>query len=239
MREAFLADIVARPDDAFPRLAFADWLEEHGEYERAEFIRVQAELARLPPHATDPRRDELRQHEKVLLLDHVKTWTLALAPWLDPTKLYWSHAESAITGGLDGDKDPMTFRWRRGFVDTVTARCRKWLAHGPAMLAATPTVQEVRLSGKRPNFHLWQRLLYGRAEYDEMLPPELFDQLKGGRELANTQPEGGPGYVIGDTLTIVTRAYDSEADALSDLSQACLAYAKAPAPTARRPWWRL
>ena len=33
--EAFLQDIVANPDDDAPRLIYADWLEEHGEAERA------------------------------------------------------------------------------------------------------------------------------------------------------------------------------------------------------------
>lgn len=35
------------PDDMAPRLIWADWLEEHGQPERAEFIRVQVELARI------------------------------------------------------------------------------------------------------------------------------------------------------------------------------------------------
>lgn len=46
--EAFLRAIVARPDDDIPRLIFADWLDDHGEAERAEFIRVQCALAKLP-----------------------------------------------------------------------------------------------------------------------------------------------------------------------------------------------
>ncbi len=46
-RDAFMAAILAAPDDDLPRLVFADWLDEHGEPERAEFIRVQCELARL------------------------------------------------------------------------------------------------------------------------------------------------------------------------------------------------
>lgn len=36
---AFLRAIAANPDDDTPRLVFADWLEEHGEPERAEFVR--------------------------------------------------------------------------------------------------------------------------------------------------------------------------------------------------------
>lgn len=42
--QAFLAAVIARPDDDLPRLVMADWLDERGESERAEFIRVQCEL---------------------------------------------------------------------------------------------------------------------------------------------------------------------------------------------------
>lgn len=48
-RLGFTRSIIDAPDDDLPRLAFADWLQEHGEDERAEFIRVQCELARIPP----------------------------------------------------------------------------------------------------------------------------------------------------------------------------------------------
>lgn len=43
----FLKAIVANPDDDLPRLVYADWLDERGEYDRAEFIRVQIEIARI------------------------------------------------------------------------------------------------------------------------------------------------------------------------------------------------
>lgn len=54
-RQGFIAAICAQPDDDVARLVYADWLEEHGEAERAAFIRVQCELARIRPEA-DPRR---------------------------------------------------------------------------------------------------------------------------------------------------------------------------------------
>ena len=43
MREenALLAASVAHPDEDTPRRAFADWLDEHGQPERAAFIRLQ------------------------------------------------------------------------------------------------------------------------------------------------------------------------------------------------------
>jgi uncharacterized protein (TIGR02996 family) len=42
----FLAAIAARPDDDLPRLIFADWLDERGETDRAEFIRLQCSAVR-------------------------------------------------------------------------------------------------------------------------------------------------------------------------------------------------
>lgn len=53
-RAAFLAAIRDRPGDDLPRLVFADWLEEHGEPDRAEFIRVQCELTALESAAFGP-----------------------------------------------------------------------------------------------------------------------------------------------------------------------------------------
>ena len=44
--DALLAAIAAHPDEDTPRLMYADWLDEHGQPVRAEFIRVQIELAR-------------------------------------------------------------------------------------------------------------------------------------------------------------------------------------------------
>lgn len=43
--DALLAAIIANPDDDTPRLVYADWLDENGQPERAEFIRVQIEVA--------------------------------------------------------------------------------------------------------------------------------------------------------------------------------------------------
>jgi len=60
---ALLAAIRAAPDDDAPRLIYADWLEEHGQRERAEFIRVQCELARNDSPT-------LRQREAELLAEH-------------------------------------------------------------------------------------------------------------------------------------------------------------------------
>lgn len=42
---AILQSVLNDPDDNFPRLVLADWLEEHGNFNRAEMIRVQVEIS--------------------------------------------------------------------------------------------------------------------------------------------------------------------------------------------------
>src|SRR5262249_2658905 len=70
--EAFLEAIREQPDDDTPRLIYADWLEEHGQPERAEFIRVQCEKARLPEGS--PRWFELSARGVVLCDKYLPDW---------------------------------------------------------------------------------------------------------------------------------------------------------------------
>jgi len=51
--DPFLRASIAEPDDDLPRLIYADWLDERGDPDRAQIIRTQIELARLP---AGPRR---------------------------------------------------------------------------------------------------------------------------------------------------------------------------------------
>src|SRR5262245_43795788 len=70
--QGFLDAILADSDDDAVRLVFSDWLEEHGESARAEFIRVQIELTRGVSEAA--RRESLRRRERELLLAHEREW---------------------------------------------------------------------------------------------------------------------------------------------------------------------
>jgi uncharacterized protein (TIGR02996 family) len=74
--EAFLTDILLNPEDDALRLIFADWLDDHGRPERAEFIRTQVALAR---RATDdPVRPALEERVADLLADHGTHWRAPL-----------------------------------------------------------------------------------------------------------------------------------------------------------------
>jgi uncharacterized protein (TIGR02996 family) len=75
-RDAFMDAIRESPDDDTPRLMFADWLDERGECERAEFIRVQCELAILPINS--PRHSHLSARQTELLKGHETAWRAEL-----------------------------------------------------------------------------------------------------------------------------------------------------------------
>jgi uncharacterized protein (TIGR02996 family) len=80
-REALVEAIAAGPDnDDLPRLVFADWLEENGEPTRAEFIRLQCQLARLPPDTPRLRNNRFPQEERAswLIKKHWPLWTRPL-----------------------------------------------------------------------------------------------------------------------------------------------------------------
>src|SRR5262249_7072625 len=68
---SFLQTIIANPEDDAPRLVFADWLEEQGQAERAEVIRVQCGLAKIADEY-DPRRLDLEARARALLRTHRK-----------------------------------------------------------------------------------------------------------------------------------------------------------------------
>jgi uncharacterized protein (TIGR02996 family) len=97
--EALLQAICADPDNVTLRLIYADWLEEHGDAARAEFIRVQCQLAELEKE--DDQWPALKERELQLLNRHGAQWLLP--EWLEVTH------EPRVT-------------FRRGFVETASIR---------------------------------------------------------------------------------------------------------------------
>src|SRR5438046_849825 len=109
--EAFLADIREHPDDDVPRLVYADWLDENGQSDRAELIRVQIELASMPETA---RAEELRQRQDALLKEHAQEW-------LGPLRRIVAAHE-----------------YRRGFVESVALTATRFLSRGDVLFRHAP-----------------------------------------------------------------------------------------------------
>jgi uncharacterized protein (TIGR02996 family) len=82
--EAFLRAVFDTPEDDTARLAYADWLDEHDQPARAEFIRVQVELARLiepikkRTKTQEKRITKLVTRERELFARHSDEWLAGL-----------------------------------------------------------------------------------------------------------------------------------------------------------------
>lgn len=118
--DGFLDAILASPADDTPRLVYADWLDDNGDTARAEFIRVQCELARLEGESCRRRSLEVRER---------KLQAANAARWL---------------GRLKGCPRDRVFR--RGFLERVRLHAQTFAAHGRALFRLGP-VREVLLVG--------------------------------------------------------------------------------------------
>jgi uncharacterized protein (TIGR02996 family) len=75
-RDALLKAVCDNPHEDTPRLVFADWLQEHGEEERAEFIRVQIERSRV--REGGPEWEAFHERERELLSGREARWRAEL-----------------------------------------------------------------------------------------------------------------------------------------------------------------
>jgi uncharacterized protein (TIGR02996 family) len=129
--EAFLRDILDNPEDDTPRLVFADWLDEHGQPHRAEFIRLQVEQARLPRCAS--RYRELDERASALRTTHAKTWDSQLRQ---------------LGRG---------WKYRRGFIQRVTFRRGVDFVRAASRLFDLAPVQRVEIEVPWFRFASWSR----------------------------------------------------------------------------------
>src|SRR5436309_496772 len=118
--EDFTRHILAHPDDETARLAYADWLLEHGDgaaADRAEFIQVQCQLARWSGEFSGwdqwadaaEKLPRLRQREKALLEAHRAAWAAGVLPLVT------------------------ALEFRRGFVENITLDARAFVQRAEAI----------------------------------------------------------------------------------------------------------
>ena len=156
---AFLSAIVAEPDDDTPRLVAADWLDEHGDPDRAAFIRTQVAMA--VQHAIDPmsfEADRLRKKERAFLgpLSICRgLWGAADCPQL--VRMKPPERGAALVGmGFTGE-DRVVFH--RGFVGTVIVPTVDWLHHGAAVRARNPVLRVVLQDCIRATRDQWYQMM--------------------------------------------------------------------------------
>jgi uncharacterized protein (TIGR02996 family) len=122
---ALLAAIVRDPDAAAPRLVYADWLQEHGDEEQAQFIRDSIGLEWLSTHEDEKRQQIAERLDGVAERNGVR--------WLETV---------GITGA-----DPV---YDRGMVEAVHyVSAESFVADAPKLFARVP-VREVTLGRLAP-----------------------------------------------------------------------------------------
>jgi uncharacterized protein (TIGR02996 family) len=117
-RQALLLAALANPDEDTPRLALADWLQEHGDENdiaRAEFIRLQIEAAKLPKGA---KRKALEARAKKLDTKHREAW-------LGPIESFGAHgdvsayARGFVTWIFVATGDFLKKKWQQTLTDAL------------------------------------------------------------------------------------------------------------------------
>ena len=132
--DALLRSVLAHPEDDLPRLVYADYLEETGaavQIKRAEFIRVQCELAHIEPRLTGAVSNSvlaLRTRERILQSEYREAW---LAPLR-------RRGEPLFSPSCHG-------HFRRGFVEIVWMPARQFLWKAELLFDRAP-VRELRLT---------------------------------------------------------------------------------------------
>jgi uncharacterized protein (TIGR02996 family) len=84
-QEGLLKAIDEAPEDDAPRLVYADWLDDHGDPDRAEFVRCQVRLARMAEW--DPDRFDLEERSLDLFAEHRAAWLARLPKWAKEMRL--------------------------------------------------------------------------------------------------------------------------------------------------------
>ena len=114
--DALFRAICEQPWEDTPRLVYADWLEENGQPERAEFIRFQCEFPKWD--SSHPRFQELMAKEK-RFEPYFRDWMKSL-PRAKGIK-WWERF------------------WGRGFIDCITvASAKAFVENADAIFAASP-----------------------------------------------------------------------------------------------------
>jgi uncharacterized protein (TIGR02996 family) len=163
-REGLLQDIIAHKDEDAPRLIYSDWCEDHGESDRAEFIRVQCRLVKMPDGPI-VGRGELSRRKRDILFDH---WP----KWIHEGFDHMSHdvgvsARDDNDFGVSfydsskGEKGHFDIAFSRGFISRVRCPLADWLTHGHMIAKAHP-VEKVAVTDKSP---CDQEIAFGLGQY--------------------------------------------------------------------------
>ena len=182
--EALIRSVLASPADDAPRLVYADWLEERGRVEDAEFIRVQIELARLgfggAFHKDESGRlRHVPSHVERLTERQLELWFAGHGkPELPAEMANWPMTVHATPSH--------NLLIRRGFVERFTLFTDVFLELAAALYKRQPVTQ-VRLVDRQPvstgRGYAWSHCTRGNRM--DAVPDELWPYLSNAEVVAH------------------------------------------------------
>lgn len=227
--DALLRAIIEDPSDDSARLVYADWLEEQGGVDHAEFIRVQVELEPLRGIAVGTEqlllRRALLERERELLDKNVMLW-------MDETDDLGAigHVSVGLTrpfeehhgGWLSAvSQNIIEADFICGFVSRIQLKAADFMQHAEEIFSIQPVITEVRLTDIRPHATVIETTgkrtwaYWSASTVPYTLPLELFDLM-----LEEKRPWAVPRHMI-DVVN-----YPSEHEAIEALSRAAVAHGR-------------
>jgi uncharacterized protein (TIGR02996 family) len=225
--DALLTSILLNPEEDTPRLVYADWLDENGEPERAEFVRVQI------------AHENWRSDTDALTQDGIKR---RMALWCAETELFHGLPFDVLGNdkplqGLRLTRDelancelPSKGLVSRGFVSHVELPAAAFIEHAGAIFSRHP-VTEVRLSDRHAlatseGWH-WDRNDSSWDHERHGIPSELFAFLAVARKGRDERAEECRGFPYARVPHLVTGLrYLTPDRAATALARACVAYGR-------------
>lgn len=129
-----LRHVLEAPGDDVPRLVYADWLEDNGQPERSEFIRVQVELEKL--RQMTGSEPDYNPYRLWALIDAESRYDYERGVWLHQSWPGWPMSSSCC--------------WSRGFVSRIELPAADFTEANARALFSCQPITEVVLAGKRP-----------------------------------------------------------------------------------------
>jgi uncharacterized protein (TIGR02996 family) len=139
---AFRRSILESPDDDAPRLVYADWLDERGESDRAEFIRLQVRLARTDQ--ADPDHRALKSVVDQISQAHHVEWVNQLPQFED---VHWEIFDRGFISTVRFDNPDAYFASAKKVFTAAPireVRLHQFRWHDATRLAESPHLTRIR-----------------------------------------------------------------------------------------------
>ena len=124
-KRALLAAIGSHPDEDTPRLAFADWCDEHDEPERASFIRLQFEAGRYGEDT--PERMDIEEQAAAVFKVHHRKWLADEPIWARSSQFKYGIFWAVSLYGI-----------HKGFLERLSLTLEDCLANSSEIFATAP-----------------------------------------------------------------------------------------------------